>query len=71
MTTRAILAGEMGPRRDIVLLNAAAALWVVEAVDSLEAGVARAAASIDQGLAMARLDALREATVKAYEAGHA
>ncbi len=30
--TRSVLAGEKGPQRDIVLLNAAAALWVVEAV---------------------------------------
>jgi anthranilate phosphoribosyltransferase len=67
-TTRAILAGEPGPRRDIVLLNAAAALWVVEAVGSLEEGVVRAAASIDSGAAGARLEALRRATIEARAA---
>ncbi len=61
-TTRAILAGEPGPRRDIVLLNAAAALFVVEAAGSLSEGVERAAESIDSGAATARLAALREAT---------
>lgn len=64
-TTRAILAGERGPRRDIVLLNAAAALWVVEAVGSLAEGIERAANSIDSGAAAARLEALRRATVEA------
>lgn len=70
-TTRAILAGEKGPRRDIVLLNAAAALWVVEAVGSLAEGIERAAESIDRGMATARLEALREATLKADAAGRA
>jgi len=69
-TTRSILAGEKGPRRDIVLLNAAAALFVVEAVDSLAKGVARAARSIDSGEAAAKLEALRQASVRA-KAGHA
>jgi anthranilate phosphoribosyltransferase len=64
-TTRAILAGERGPRRDIVLLNAAAALWVVEAASSLAEGLERAANSIDSGSAAARLEALRRATVEA------
>ena len=63
--TRSILAGEAGPRRDIVLLNAAAALWVVEAVPSLEAGLERAASSIDEGAAAAKLEALRQATALA------
>lgn len=61
-TTRAILSGATGPPRDIVLLNAAAALWVVEAVPSIEAGLARAARSIDEGAAEAKLDALCVAT---------
>ncbi len=66
-TTRAILGGEKGPRREIVLLNAAAALWVVEATPSLEAGLEKAAESIDQGRALAKLDALAEATQRAAE----
>lgn len=64
-TTRSILAGERGPRRDVVVLNAAAALWVVEAVGSLGEGVRRAEASIDSGAAAGRLDALRRATLAA------
>jgi anthranilate phosphoribosyltransferase len=60
--TRQVLAGAKGPQRDIVLLNAAAALWVVEAASDLEDGLVRAAASIDQGAAAAKLDALCVAT---------
>lgn len=66
-TTRSILAGEKGPRRDIVLLNAAAALFVVESVPTLEAGLARAAQSIDEGAAKAKLEALSKATAQAAE----
>lgn len=65
--THAILRGEKGPRRDIVLLNASAALWVVEKVQSLEAGLVMAAESIDQGRAAAKLESLSEATQKAGE----
>lgn len=64
-TTRAILTGEKGPRRDIVLLNAAAALWVAESAGNLEEGLEQAARSIDSGAAAARLEALRRATVEA------
>lgn len=64
-TTRSILAGENGPRRDIVLLNAAAALWVVGAAASLEDGLALAARSVDDGAAAAKLEALARATQRA------
>ena len=46
---RAILAGEQGPRRDVVLLNAAAALEVAGAVSDLAAGLVMAAEAIDSG----------------------
>lgn len=59
---RALLDGETGPYRDIVLLNAAAALLVADKVETLAEGVAAAAASIDQGKARAALDALIEAS---------
>ena len=59
---RAVLEGEPGPRRDVVLLNAAAALWVADAVENLAEGVARARASLDSGAARAKLDALVRAT---------
>lgn len=45
----AILAGEPGPRRDIVALNAAAGLLVAGVVDDLAAGVEAACAAIDDG----------------------
>ena len=59
---RSVLAGEAGPRRDIVLLNAAAALWVADAAQDLAEGLVRAGESIDSGAAAARMDALVTAT---------
>ncbi|HZO37276.1 MAG TPA: anthranilate phosphoribosyltransferase [Solirubrobacteraceae bacterium] len=55
-TTRAILAGEPGPRRDLAVLNAGAAIYAAGAVESLAAGVASAQAAIDDGAAAAALD---------------
>jgi anthranilate phosphoribosyltransferase len=55
---RRILAGAKGPARDIVLLNAGAALLVAGAAASLGEGIARAAAAIDRGAASATLDQL-------------
>lgn len=55
---RRILAGEAGPRRDIVLMNAAAALVVGAKAQDLKEGVALAARSIDSGLARERLERL-------------
>ncbi len=49
----AILEGEPGPRRDIVVLNAAAALVAADAVPDLPAGIVRAQAAIDGGAALA------------------
>ena len=59
---RALLKGAKGPYRDIVLLNAAAALLVAERVETLAAGVELAADSIDAGRAQAALDLLIKAT---------
>lgn len=58
----AILNGEAGPRRDIVLLNAAYALYVSEKVTSIEDGLILAARSLDDGQAKAKLEALKEFT---------
>jgi anthranilate phosphoribosyltransferase len=58
----ALLQGELSPYRDTVLLNAAAALLIADRVDSLREGAVLAAAAIDRGAALARLDALRQAT---------
>jgi anthranilate phosphoribosyltransferase len=52
---RSILQGELGPRRDVVLLNAAAALEVSGRVSSLAEGIDLAAATIDSGAASATL----------------
>jgi anthranilate phosphoribosyltransferase len=59
---RALLAGEKGPFRDIVLLNAAAALIVADKAPTLKDGVALAADAIDNGQAAAKLAALVQAT---------
>lgn len=53
-----VLAGEPGPHRDIVLLNAAAALVVAGEVSALGAGVEAAVESIDSGAAANALDRL-------------
>ncbi len=57
---REVLAGVPGPRRDIVLLNAAAALVAADRARSLREGIALAGESIDSGRARAALDALVE-----------
>src|SRR5262249_6225191 len=57
---RRILAGEPGPRRDIVLMNAAAALVVGGRARDLKEGVALAAESVDSGAAGRKLDTLIE-----------
>ena len=53
-----VLAGEKGARRDIVLLNAGAAVWAGGKADSLTEGVAAAAESVDSGRAQAALERL-------------
>ncbi len=50
-----ILAGEQGPKRDVVLLNAAAALEVAGRADSVEAGLTLASDTIDSGAAASTL----------------
>src|SRR5262245_14593568 len=55
---RAILDGEAGPKREIVLMNAAAALVAGGRARELKEGVEVAARSIDSGAARAKLQAL-------------
>jgi anthranilate phosphoribosyltransferase len=55
---RGVLAGKVGPARDVVLLNAGAALFVAGRAASLRQGIAEAAASIDDGHAARALSAL-------------
>lgn len=53
-----VFAGKPGPARDIVVLNAGAAIYAAGLADSLADGVARAQQVIDTGEAAAKLDAL-------------
>lgn len=55
---RAVLDGESGPRRDIVLVNAAAAIVAGEAAADWESAMDVARQSIDSGEAKSKLDAL-------------
>ena len=52
-----IFGGEPGPARDVVLLNAAAALFVAGRAADLDEGIEIAAASIDTGAAAERVTA--------------
>jgi anthranilate phosphoribosyltransferase len=54
-----ILSGKMGPKRDIVLLNAGAAIFLASRTKSLREGAALAADSIDSMEAMKKLEALK------------
>lgn len=61
MTLR-ILKGQAGPKRDIVLLNSAAALVAGDKATDLRDGIRVAAEVIDSGKALAKLEALKEAS---------
>jgi anthranilate phosphoribosyltransferase len=65
--TRRVLAGESGPHRDIVSLNAGAGLLVAGLVDDLPAGIEKARAALDSGAAVGALARLVE--VSQREAG--
>jgi len=56
--TRSVLAGEKGPRRDVVLLNAAASLVAGGTAENFQEGIRQAIESIDSGAARAKLDAM-------------
>lgn len=59
---RSVLANEPGPARDIVLLNAGAAIYVSDVAESLAEGIERARDALASGAAQARLDALTVAS---------
>jgi anthranilate phosphoribosyltransferase len=65
----AVLANEVGPSRDIVVLNAAAALYVSGVVASLWDGVAAARDALASGAARAKLDQLVKFTRSFAKAG--
>ncbi|UCD54911.1 MAG: anthranilate phosphoribosyltransferase [Candidatus Omnitrophota bacterium] len=57
-----ILNGKKGPGRDIVLLNAGAAIYVAGVVSGLTEGIKKAGESIDSGRALEKLEKLKELT---------
>jgi anthranilate phosphoribosyltransferase len=57
-----VLEGERGPPRDIVVLNAGAALYITGMAETIAAGVQMAQASVDSGAARAKLAALVDVT---------
>ena len=54
-----IISGEKGPKRNMVVLNAGAAIYLADRANSLKEGVLLAAESIDSMEAMKRLEALK------------
>ncbi len=56
--TKNILSGEKGPKRNVILINSAAALMAAGKADDLNQGIRMAEDTIDSGAAMAKLDAL-------------
>lgn len=65
---RAVLDGAAGAARDIVVLNAGAAIYAGGLVDDLEAGLDAARVSLDDGAAAGKLDALVACSATAAEA---
>ena len=60
--TQSLLRGHRGPKRDIVVLNAACALYIAEAAKSIEEGIKMASESLDLGKAYQKLENLKEFT---------
>jgi anthranilate phosphoribosyltransferase len=60
--TMNILEGEKGPKRDIVLLNAALALVAAGSAENISEGLKQAAQAIDSGLARAKLNEMIDFT---------
>ncbi|MFA4934572.1 MAG: anthranilate phosphoribosyltransferase, partial [Candidatus Methanoperedens sp.] len=50
-----VLKGKKGPKRDIIVINAGAALLISGKVDTIESGIALANRSIDTGVALDKL----------------
>ena len=65
---RQVLTGDRGPRREAVVLNAGAALFVAGRLASVREGIEAAAAAIDGGRAAATLDRLVEVSQQSMEA---
>lgn len=67
---KAVLGGEKGPRRDIVAINAAAALVAADLASDLNTGLEMAAASIDDGAAGEKLERLIDVSRKYGKGGN-
>jgi len=63
---RDVFAGSKGPRRNVVLLNAGASLFVGGKAASVREGIERAAQAIDSGAVRAKLDAMVAASKQGY-----
>jgi len=66
-----VLDNQAGPARDIVVLNAGAALYAANVVDSIAGGIDRARAVLESGAAKAKLAAFVQATGLAAAQGTA
>ena len=55
-----ILKGNLGPKRDIVVLNSAAAIFAADKAGSIKEGIGIAEQSIDSGMALGQLNRLKE-----------
>lgn len=60
--TLEVLSGSKGPKREIVILNAGAAIYVSGVAGTLEDGIRKAEKSIDSGRALEKLNKLKELT---------
>lgn len=68
---RSVLSGDTGPYRDLVVVNAAAALLAAQRAPDLKSAVTLAAESIDSGAAQRKLDQLRQFTNSLHQAAGA
>ncbi len=64
--TISILEGEKGPRRDIVLLNAAAAIIAGEKAGDFNEGLKKASEAIDSGAAREKLEEVKKASIHLF-----
>ena len=62
-----VLKGNAGPRRDIVLMNAGAALYAAQKAASIDEGIALAKRAIDSGAALAKFEEYRRVTQRLAE----
>src|SRR5262245_54853599 len=69
-TSQAVLEGERGPRRDLVVLNAGAAVYLGGLASSLGQGIEKAETAIDDGQAAALLDRLVATTADLGQANN-